>query len=84
MRWRPLTKLILEEVYREKIDVDASLALILAKRKVAPDMAIVNGELKDAGWSLPDLMRLAKKMPPAVADYTDLTNVEVVKIRATS
>ena len=60
-------------------DVDASLALILAKRKVAPDMAIVNGELKDAGWSLPDLMRLAKKMPPAVADYTDSTNVEVAK-----
>ena len=43
-------------------------------------MAIVNGELKDAGWSSQDLMRLAKKMHQAVADYTDSTNTEAAKL----
>jgi hypothetical protein len=60
--------------------VDASLALISTQRKAAPDMTIVNGELKDAGWSSQDLMRLTKKMPQAVADYTDSTNTEAAKL----
>jgi hypothetical protein len=36
--------------------------------------------LKDAGWKNQDLMRLAKKMPQAVADYTDSTNLEAAEI----
>jgi hypothetical protein len=60
--------------------VDESLALISMQRKTAPEMTIVNGHLKDAGWSSQDLMRLTKKMPQAVADYTDSTNLEAVKI----
>jgi Cap4 dsDNA endonuclease len=60
--------------------IDASLALISAQRKTAPDMSIVNDELKSAGWSSQDLMRLSKKMPQAAADYTDSTNLEVAEL----
>jgi hypothetical protein len=60
--------------------VDASLALISTQRKAAPDMGLVNEELKGAGWSSQDLMRLTKKMPQAVADYNDSTNTEAAKL----
>ena len=51
--------------------VEESLALVCT-RKTAPDMTIVNSELKAAGWTAPDLMRLTKKMPQAVADLIEL------------
>jgi hypothetical protein len=60
--------------------ISASLDLISAQRKTAPDMNLVNGELKGAGWTAQDLMRLSKKIPQAVADYNDLTNIEVAKL----
>ena len=43
-------------------------------------MTIVNDELRDAGWTSQDLIRLNKKMPQAVADYTDSTNLEATKL----
>ena len=60
--------------------VDDTLAVVAAGRKAAPDMALVNEELKAAGWTTQDLMRLNKRLPQATADYTDATNVEVLKI----
>jgi hypothetical protein len=76
---KTVDELILKKCIGRK-SVDASLALISAHRKTAPDMTIVNDELKDAGWSPQDLMRLAKKMPQAVADYTDSTNLETSEL----
>ena len=49
--------------------VDDSLTLIVSQRKTPPDMGLISGELKDAGWSSQDLMRLSKKIPQATADY---------------
>jgi hypothetical protein len=43
-------------------------------------MMIINNGLQVAGWSVSDLMRLGKKMPQAVSDYTDSTNVDADKI----
>ncbi len=60
--------------------VDDSLSLISAQRRTAPDMTIVNGELRAAGWSSQDLMRLSKKMPQAAADYTDSINFEAAQL----
>jgi hypothetical protein len=60
--------------------VDDSLALISAQRKSLPNMALVYSELKGAGWSPRDLMRLNKKMSQAASDYTDSTNLEAAKI----
>lgn len=60
--------------------VDNSLDLISAQRKTPPDMNLVAAELKDAGWSSQDLMRLSKRMPQAAADHTDSTNLEASKI----
>jgi hypothetical protein len=61
-------------------DVDASLALVSAQRRAPPDMTLVRDELKDAGWSPQDIVRLGKKMPQAVADYTDSVNLEVAEL----
>src|SRR6202011_1396232 len=60
--------------------VDDSLEIVSAQRKSAPDMTILNDELKEAGWTAQDLMRLSKKMPQAVSDYTDSTNLEAAKL----
>jgi Cap4 dsDNA endonuclease len=60
--------------------VDDSLSLISSQRKTTPDMMIVNGELKSAGWSIQDIMRTSKKMPQAAADYTDSINLEAAKL----
>jgi Cap4 dsDNA endonuclease len=60
--------------------VAASLDLISEQRKIAPDMNLVNEELKSAGWATQDLMRLSKKVPQAVADYNDSTNVEAARL----
>jgi hypothetical protein len=61
-------------------EVEGSLALISKQRKTPPDMTIVNVELKSAGWSAQELMRLSKKMPQATADYTDSTNLEAARL----
>jgi hypothetical protein len=60
--------------------VDDSLALVRSQRKTPPDMNLVSTELKAAGWSAVDIMRLSKKMPQAAADHTDSTNLEAMKI----
>ncbi|MCC8980601.1 dsDNA nuclease domain-containing protein [Bradyrhizobium acaciae] len=60
--------------------IDESLALISSQPKTLPNMALVFGELKEAGWSSQDLMRLDKRMPQAAADYSDSTNREVARI----
>jgi hypothetical protein len=56
--------------------VEDSLELLSSNRRSSPDMALVNDELKASGWSPQDLMRMAKRIPQAVSDFTDSTNVE--------
>jgi hypothetical protein len=56
--------------------VEDSLELLLSNKRLSPDMALVNDELKAAGWPPQDLMRMGKKMPQAVSDFTDSTNLE--------
>lgn len=60
--------------------VEQSLTLVKAQRHVAPDMAIVNAELKSKGWSNTDLIRLGKRMPDAASDCTDALNKEAADI----
>ncbi|GMP08098.1 hypothetical protein TM239_50710 [Bradyrhizobium sp. TM239] len=56
--------------------VDESLELLSSQKRTAPDTTLVNIELKDAGWTSQDLMRMGKRMPQAVADLTDSTNLD--------
>ncbi|MDA9499674.1 dsDNA nuclease domain-containing protein [Bradyrhizobium sp. CCBAU 11357] len=56
--------------------VNESLELLSSQKRKAPDMTLVNIELKDAGWASQDLMRMGKRMPQAVTDFTDPTNLE--------
>ncbi|MCK1392053.1 dsDNA nuclease domain-containing protein [Bradyrhizobium sp. 1] len=56
--------------------IQDSLDLLSSKKRIHPDMALVNSELKTAGWTSQDLMRMAKKIPQAVSDLTDATNLE--------
>jgi hypothetical protein len=60
--------------------VDESLTLVSAEGKTAPDWDMVRDELKDSGWKFPDLIRLSRKIPQAVSDYTDSTNIDVAKL----
>ncbi len=60
--------------------VDESLTLVSAQGRTAPDWEMVRGELKDSGWKLPDLIRLSRKIPQAVSDYTDSTNIDVANL----
>jgi hypothetical protein len=60
--------------------VEESLSIISARPRPAPDMSIVSAELKSAGWSASDLMRLDKRIPNAAADCTDATNLEVLSL----
>lgn len=60
--------------------IDASLKLVAAQRRPAPDMMLVAQDLKAAGWKSQDIMRLGKAMPEATYDYNDTTNSEVVEI----
>lgn len=60
-------------------EVIGTLALV-AKRKRAPDMNLVNQALLAAGWSASDLMRVGKNLPIATFDCTDATNAEVIKL----
>jgi hypothetical protein len=43
-------------------------------------MEIINSELKGAGWSSSDLIRLSKRIPTAAADYTDAANLEAASL----
>lgn len=55
---------------------------VLANNKIrAPDMTLVNAELKDAGWSAVDLMKLGKKISSAVSDYTNPTNGDAQQLK---
>lgn len=48
----------------------------------APDMTLVNAELKEAGWVAVDLMKMGKKISNAVADYTNPTNSDAEELKA--
>nr|WP_230383173.1 dsDNA nuclease domain-containing protein [Paracoccus shanxieyensis] len=52
-------------------------------RTRAPEMSLINAELKDAGWTAIDLMKMGKKISNAVSDYTNPTNgdAELLKQR---
>ena len=58
-----------------------TIQLVANNRTRAPDMALVNAELKDAGWSAVDLMKLGKKISNAVSDYTNPTNGDAQQLR---
>jgi hypothetical protein len=60
--------------------VEESLSIISARARPVLDMAIVGAELKSAGWSASDLIRLSKRIPDAIADYTDGTNLEAASM----
>lgn len=60
--------------------VDDTLALVSNKRRIDPDMGIINHALIADGWSHEDLMRLSKRMPQVVSDYTNPENVEVAEM----
>lgn len=62
-----------------RAEVLGTLALV-AKRKRAPDMNVVNLALLAAGWSANDLIRIGKNLPIATFDCTDATNAEVIKL----
>ena len=47
----------------------------------APDMTLVNAELKEAGWVAVDLMKMRKKISNAVADYTNPTNGDAEELK---
>jgi hypothetical protein len=76
---KTIDELILKKCIGRKA-VDDSLEIVTAQRKSAPDMTILNDELRASGWTSQDLIRLNKKMPQAVADCTDLTNLEAAKL----
>ncbi|MDD9741851.1 dsDNA nuclease domain-containing protein [Marinovum sp. SP66] len=58
-----------------------TIQLVANNKTRAPDMALVNAELKDAGWSAIDLMKLGKKISNAVSDYTNPTNGDAQQLR---
>lgn len=60
--------------------VEESLSIISARARPVLDMAIVSAELKSAGWSASDLIKLSKRIPNAAADYTDGTNLEAASL----
>jgi hypothetical protein len=62
--------------------VDQTIAIVSEKARKPIDMALVNAELKAAGWSGPDLMRVGKKLPIAASDYTNATNIEATGLVA--
>ncbi len=62
--------------------VEQTIALVSDKARKPIDMALVNAELKTAGWNGSDLMRLGKKLPTAASDYTNATNIEAADLVA--
>lgn len=59
----------------------STIQLVADNKTCAPDMALVNAELKDAGWSSIDLMKLGKKISNAVSDYTNPTNGDAQRLK---
>ncbi|MEP3630549.1 MAG: dsDNA nuclease domain-containing protein [Hyphomicrobiales bacterium] len=60
--------------------VTGTIRHVAKKQTVAPNMQLINNELKEAGWAGSSLMRLSKLMPNVVADFSDATNLEVAEI----
>ena len=60
--------------------VKDSLSVVRARTRPASDLAIVNEELKKAGWNSTELMRLSKRFPTVTADYVDPTNQEAAEL----
>lgn len=58
-----------------------TVQLVVRNRTPAPDMQLVNGELKEAGWTTVDLMKMGKKISNAVADYIDPTNGDAEELK---
>lgn len=58
-----------------------SIHLVANNTTRAPDMTLVNTELKEAGWSQIELMKLGKKISNAVADYTNPTNSDAAELK---
>lgn len=58
-----------------------TIQVVANSKTRAPDMTLVNAELKDAGWSAVDLMKLGKKISNAVSDYTNPTNGDAQQLK---
>lgn len=58
-----------------------SIQLVANNKTRAPDMSLVNAELKDAGWAAVDLMKMGKKISNAVSDYTNPTNGDAEQLK---
>ncbi len=54
-----------------------SLDCVQRGRRSSLNMTLVVAELSAVGWSHTDLMRLDKRLPQVVSDYTNATNLEV-------
>ncbi len=59
----------------------ATIQVVANNKTRAPDMALVNAELKGAGWSAVELMKLGKKISNAVSDYTNPTNGDAQQLK---
>jgi hypothetical protein len=49
---------------------------IESAHRVPPDLTLVKGALLEEGWSLVKITRMDKKIPRALADYNDPSNLE--------
>ncbi len=58
-----------------------TIQLVANNKTRAPDMTLVNAELKDAGWTAVDLMKMGKKISNAVSDYTNPTNGDAEQLK---
>ncbi len=58
-----------------------TIQLVANNTTRAPDMTLVNAELKEAGWAPVDLMKMGKKISNAVADYTNPINGDADELK---
>ena len=58
-----------------------TIKLVANSKTHAPDTALINDELKGAGWSTVDLMKLGKQISIAVSDYTNPTNSDAQQLK---
>lgn len=58
-----------------------TIQLVANNTTCAPDMALINAELKENGWSTTDLMKMGKKISNAVADYTNPINSDASELK---
>lgn len=56
---------------------------VVARTRVTPDMDLVSGELRAAGWTSAEIIRITKNLPQAMYDHTDATNTEAQEVIAT-